>query len=142
MKRIVLTVFVVLALGGCAAAHAHMVPERSGVSGEAYAAALSEAFDAYEQEVQSAAKLTFGSPAEAAAVTQTLSMQRFDWQLKQALARHGVRTADLAHYAESHPAFADQQQRAYAGRLARLQSTIDSLAQHVRSMDEFLLASD
>ena len=143
MKRIALTVFVVLALGGCAAAHAHMLPERSaGLSGEVCAAALAEAFDAYEQEVQSAAKLTFGSAAEAHAVAQTLSVQRFDWELKQALAHHGLTMADLARYAETHPAFADQQQRAYAGRLDRIQSTVNSLAQHVRSMDEFLLAAD
>ena len=47
MKRIALTVCVILALGGCAAAEAHVVSPRTvALEGEAYAAALAEAFDA------------------------------------------------------------------------------------------------
>jgi hypothetical protein len=143
MKRIALTVCIVLALGGCAAAEAHVVsPHTAAMDGEAYASALAEAFDAYEHEVDSASTLTFGSPAEAEAVMQTLSEARFEWQLRQSLARRGVRMADLARYAELHPTFADQQQRAYAGRLDHAQMKVQELAQHVRSMDDYLLASD
>jgi hypothetical protein len=143
MKRIALTVSIVLALGGCAVAEAHVAsPHTAAMDGEAYASALAEAFDAYEHEVDSASTLTFGSPAEAQAVMQTLSEARFEWQLRQALARRGVRMADLERYAELHPMFADQQQRTYEGRLERAQVKVQELAQHVRSMDEYRIASE
>jgi hypothetical protein len=142
MRRIALLIGV-LSLGGCAASQVQVAKAPVAVeSGSAYAAALAEAFDTYEHEVQTAATLTFGSEAEARAVMQTLSEARFDWALKQALARRGMTMADLARYAEANQAFLQEQQQSYAGRFARLQSTVETFAQHVRVLDGHLLASD
>jgi hypothetical protein len=142
MKRIALLIGV-LSLGGCAPSQVRVAPVPvAEVSASTCAAALAEAFDVYEREVDTASTLTFGSEAEAYAVMQTLSEARFDWLLTQALARRGLTMADLARYAEANQAFLQEQQHSYAGRFARLQGTVATFAQHVRVLDGHLLASD
>lgn len=101
-----------------------------------FAAAIAEAFERYEAEVDAIADLTYRSRAEAYAVARTVAEHRFDLHLQHALARRHRTVADLARYAHGHPAFARLQQERFDGRLARLRTILGSLEDRVLAAAE------
>lgn len=97
----------------------------------AYAAALEQAFDRYEAAVETARRLTYRSQAEAETVIRSLSAQRFDFELRQALAQRGLSVRSLGQFAEANPEFFHAQQRLHWGRFQTLQAEVGQLAAQV-----------
>ncbi len=123
-------------LSGCAASQA-AAPVVAGAKddGAAYAAALAEAFDAYEAEVSTASTLTYASQAEADAVMRTFAAMRLDYQLKHALALRNLTLSGFAGYAQANPDFFHAQQRMHWGRMEQIQKNVDALALRVQPSD-------
>jgi hypothetical protein len=106
------------------------------LAGVRYAAALNAAFDAYSDEVYSAALLDYGSVAEAEAVVRTLSDRHFDLVLEQELAKQELTTADFASFAEANPNFFHAQQKAHWGKLQELERVLAAIPGRVKPATE------
>ena len=102
---------------------AEVAPADSNAVADAtdYAAALREAFEGYEAEIEYALSLTFASPEEARAVARSLAPERFDNLLEVALTRRGLNVDALGTYAQQNPVFFAEQQARYDGRLGHLE---------------------
>ena len=122
-------VVIALSGSGCAASTpsiratsgAHLVTDS-----DRYAAAIDEAFVAYEAAARAALATPCQSELEAHAVATTLA-HRFDLLLAQALRRRGLSVRGLSVHAEHHPEFAAAQERLNRPRRAAIESLLARL---------------
>lgn len=130
--RIVLWFGAVALLGaGCSAqaTQAHVAEAHPPAAEHRYAAALDEAFNAYESDVAEALAADYETQAEAEAVARSLTPVRFDAHLALALSRHGLTVNGLGEFARANPDFYQAQRQRHRGRMELLRSAVASLAQ-------------
>jgi len=139
MIRIITAVFALTAVG-CGASQTSQDLSHSGdqvvLERTPYAQAFAEAFDTYEQQVHLAMSLPYGSEAEAEAVIQTMSSQRFDGLLVANLEARGLSRADFANYLARDEAFFSQLRATYHGRIEHLASDVTRVRELVVVADD------
>ena len=134
--RIILWFGAVALLGsGCSAqaTQAHVAEAHPPAAEHRYAAALDEAFSAYESEVTEALAAEYATQAEAEAVALTLQPKRFDAHLARSLSRHGLTVNGLGEFARANPDFYQAQRLRHRGRMDLLRHAVASLAQRAPS---------
>lgn len=131
-QSVVLSLFTVLAVGcGANLQSQAQRPEHLVTDGERYAAAIDEAYDAYEAEARDAAAMSFRSDAEAEVLMRTLAGNRLETHLEAALSRRGLSLRGLRVYARNHHGFAADQRALHAAQHDRIDTSLAVLPTHV-----------